>query len=117
MTWPETLKDHWENYSTEVLGNIETWWKQYSRFNKTTATEADASVRGLFALDYEARLENDVITLEVTGREGTVSFLLRTHDREVQSVDGGTAISLEKDIWLLSVQEDTVRIELRRGLP
>lgn len=117
VTWPESEEDHWENYSREVLGNIETWWKPYAQFNKTTATESDASLRRFFALDYQDQREDDVITLEVSGREGTASFLLRTHDREVRSVTGGTVTRLEKDIWLLSVQEDTVQIELRRGLP
>lgn len=117
VTWPESSSDHWENYSTQVLGNIETWWKRYSPFNKTTATESDSSMRKFFALDYNDWREDDVITLEVTGREGTVSFMLRTHDRDVQSVSGGTATRLEKDIWLLTVEEDTVRIGLRRALP
>lgn len=116
VTWPESNDDHWENYSREVLGNIETWWKPYSQFNKTTVTESDSSLRNFFALNYEDWREEDRITLEVSGREGTVSFLLHTHDQEVRSVTGGTAARLEKDIWLLSVQEDTVQIELRRGL-
>lgn len=116
VTWPETVDDHWENYSREVLGNIETWWKPYSRFEKTTATESDSALRRFLALDYEDRQEGDVITLELSGREGTVNFLLRTHDQEVGSVSGGTATRLEKNIWLLSIEEDTVQIELRSGL-
>lgn len=116
VTWPEGLKDHWENYSREVMGNIATWWRPYSRFNKTTLTESDSALRGFLALGYEDRREGDMIELELSGRKGTVSFLLRTHDQEVQSVFGGTATRLEKDIWLLSIDEDTVKIELRSGL-
>ena len=116
VTWPETEADHWENYSREVLGNIETWWKPYSQFNKTTATECDSSLRRFLALGCEDRREGDTITLELSGREGTVSFLLRTHDQEVQSMSGGTAARLEKNIWLLSIEENTARIELRSGL-
>ena len=117
VTWPETEEDHWENYSREVLGNIETWWKPYSQFNKTTATESDSSLRRFMALGYKDWQEEDMITLELSGREGTVSFLLRTHDQEVQSVFGGTATRMEKDIWLLSIEEDTAQIELKGGLP
>ena len=116
MTWPETTNDHWENYSREVLSNIETWWKPYSQFTKTTATQGDSSLRAFLALGYEDWREGDIITLELSGREGAVSFLLRTHDREVGSMSGGTATRLEKDIWLLSIEEDTARIELRSGL-
>ena len=116
VTWPETAKDHWENYSREVLGNIETWWKPYSQFTKTTATQSDSFLRSFLALGYEDWREGDTITLELTSREGTVSFLLRTHDREVWSMSGGTATRLEKDIWLLSIEEDTARIELRSGM-
>ena len=46
-----------------------------------------------------------------------MSFLLRTHDQEVQSVSGGTAGQVEKGCWLVSVEEDTVRIALAHGQP
>ena len=116
VTWPEAEEDHWENYSREVLGNIETWWKPYSQFHKTTATESDSSLRDFLALGYEDWREGDKIMLELSGWEGAVSFLLRTHDREVRSVAGGTATRLEEGIWLLSIEEDTAQIELKSGL-
>ena len=116
VTWPEGPEDHWENYSRRVLGNIETWWKPYSQFRRTTATEGDAALRGFLALDYRDRREGDAITLEISGREDAAYFLLRTHDQEVLSVSGGTAERLEKDIWLLSIGEDMARIQLGRGL-
>ena len=82
-----------------------------------TVAESDARVRAFLALDYEDELDGDTITLTVRGREGTVSFLLRTHDQEVQSVSGGTAGQVEKGCWLVSVEEDTVRIVLAHGQP
>lgn len=117
VTWPETAEDRWENYSREIAGNLSTWWKPYSQFDKTTAAESDARLRAFLALDYEDELDGDTITLTVRGREGTVSFLLRTHDQEVQSVSGGTAGKVEKGCWLVSVEEDTVRIALAHGQP
>lgn len=112
VTWPETEEDRWENYSRRISGNIGTWWKPYSCFDKTTLTESDRRLRSFLALDYTDSREKDVIRLQVKNRRGTVSFLLRTHDKNVKSVSGGTAAKIEKDVWLLTVRNDEVQIEL-----
>lgn len=112
VTWPETEEDRWENYSRKISGNIGTWWKSYRDFDKTTLTESDRRLRSFLALDYKDSREKDVIKLQVKNRKGTVSFLLRTHDKDVKSVSGGTAAKIEEDVWLLSVQKDEVQIKL-----
>lgn len=117
VTWPDSSEDRWENCSRELSGNLNTWWKLYDQFDRTTASESDAHLRAFLALDYQEQLDGNTIELSVQGREGTVSFLLRTHDRGVRSVSGGTAVQLEKGCWLLSVEEDEVRIELTHGQP
>lgn len=117
VTWPESDEDRWENYSRELSGNLSTWWKLYTQFDKTTASEGDARLRAFLALDYQDQLDGNTIDLSLQGREGTVSFLLRTHDQEVQSMTGGTAVRLEEGFWLLSVEEDAARIVLTHGQP
>lgn len=112
ITWPRSEADRWENYSRQVSGNIGTWWNRFSYFDKTTLTESDTRLRSFLALDYEDRQEGNAIDLTVSNRQGTVSFLLRTHDKRVRSVSGGSAFEIEEDVWLLSVQEDSVRIQL-----
>ncbi len=112
VTWPETKEERWENYSRRISGNIGTWWKPYSDFDKTTLTESDSRLRSFLALGYEDSQEDGVIRLKLKNRRGTVSFLLRAHDKNVKSVSGGTAAKIEEDIWLLSAAEDEVQIEL-----
>ena len=112
VTWLESEADQWENYFKAFSKHIGSQWNGFSGFDRTTASESDSRVRSFLALDYETRRDNDVIELSVENRQGTVSFLLRTHNKSIKSLSGGTAVSLEEDAWLLSVQADEVRIEL-----
>lgn len=45
-------------------------------------------------------------------RQGAVSFLLRTHDKGVRSVSGGSFFKIEKDAYLITVTEDEAQISL-----
>lgn len=112
VLWPETAEEQWENYSQNTLGNIGTWWKNYEYFDRTTASEADGRVRAFLALDFTATRQDEVIDLRVENRQGTVNFLLRTHDKDVRSVSGGSAYKIEKDAYLITVSEDEAQISL-----
>lgn len=113
VLWPEKVEEQWEHYSQAASGNIGTWWKTYQYFDKTTASETDSRVRSFLALDFTATRQNETITLQVENRQGTVSFLLRTHDKEVRSVTGGSVFRIEKDAYLITVSEDEVQINLK----
>lgn len=113
VLWPESVEEQWEHYSQAASGNIGTWWKAFDYFDKTTASEADSRLRSFLALDFTASRQNEVITLRVENRQGTVSFLLRTHDKEVRSVTGGSVFKIEKDAYLITVSADEVQIDLK----
>lgn len=112
VLWPETEEEQWEHYSQAASGNIGTWWRPYHYFDKTTASETDSRIRSFLALDYTAVRENEVISLRVENRQGAVSFLLRTHDKGVRSVSGGSFFKIEKDAYLITVTEDEAQISL-----
>lgn len=112
VSWPESAEEYWENYSRKVSGNIGTWWKPFSCFDRTTVTESDSRLRSFLALDYEDEYEDGSIRLRVENREGTVYFLLRTHDKKVDSVSGGDFLEIEEDAYIISAREDEVEISL-----
>ncbi len=112
VTWPETEDERWENYSKKVLGNITTWWKDYGGFEKTTLTESACRVRKLLAVDYENGRLGDEIILRLYNRQGDAYFLLRIHDKDVGAVNGGTFSRIEENAWLITAQEDEVKISL-----
>lgn len=112
VSWPEDTEDQWQRYSRTAAGNIGMWWKQFSCFDKTTVTESDSRLRNFFALNYMDSREKDVISLRIENRQGEVSFLLRTHDKDVASVSGGTFSEIEKDAYLILAREDDVSIFL-----
>ncbi len=112
VSWPESLEDQWERYSRKAAGNIGMWWKPFSCFDKTTVTESDSRLRNFFSLNYRESREDDVIRLQIENLQGEAGFLLRTHDKNVASVSGGTFSEIEKDAYLILAQEENVRIFL-----
>lgn len=112
VSWPESTEEYWENYSRKVLGNIGTRWKTFSYFDRTAITESDSRLRNFFALDYEDEYIDNSINLKVKNREGIVYFLLRTHDKKINSVSGGDFSKIEEDAYIISAREDEVEISL-----
>lgn len=109
---PESEEDHWENYSRQISENIVTWWKPFSSFDRTTATESDTRLRSFLALDYEDEQRDNRIELRVKDRDGKVYFLLRMYDKKIDSVSGGEFVKIEENTYLISVQEDKAEIYL-----
>ena len=69
-------------------------------------------MRSFLAVEYEDMREDDTIELKLKNRQGMVSFVLRTHDKTVETVLGGTFSQIEQDAWLITVQEDEISIVL-----
>ena len=42
---PENEKDQWENLADKMAANIDTYWKPFSAFDKTTVSQSDLKVR------------------------------------------------------------------------
>lgn len=116
VVWPESPDDYWENIYSDMSSALTTYWKPFRVFDNTTLTESDERVRVFLNLDYEENVEENVITLNVKGRNNNEAwFILRTHGDEIESINGATYKEIEKNAYLLTITEDVVNIELKNS--
>lgn len=110
--WPETEKDRWETISEKFSSNINTYWKPFQMFEKTTVSESDDKVRAFLAMDYEDSRQGDDIFLTVEKKSTEVWMILRTHGEEIEKMEGGSYVEIEEGAYLLCIREASCRIEL-----
>jgi len=117
MLWPQSKENQWENMYNSIAGNLNTYWKGFSTFAKTTLTESDRKVRTFLNLDYRDEREGDCVYLEASGAE-ECWFVLRVHGEEITSISGADYQEIEKGSYLLHVTQERVEIHLakNRGL-
>ncbi len=114
IVWPESDTDRWEIYSEEFTSVVNTYWKNYHLFTKTTLSESDERVRNFLALDYQDHRTDDRILLNVFGTAGDSWFILRLHGEAITDIIGGSYQELEKDAYLICAQESAVQIEVEK---
>lgn len=117
VIWPETEENQWERLSEKVASNLDTYWRPFRVFDKTTLSESDGRIRTFLNLDYRQKRVDDTIYLEISGSDGGW-FILRTHGEKITGMDGGTYVQIEEDAYLINAegQEAEIRLERSRGL-
>ncbi len=114
VMWPKSEADHWENIYDDMSSSLNTYWKPFRSFDQTTLTESDQRVRTFLNLSCTSTRTDNVITLQVSGRDNqTAYFLLRTHGEAISYVEGGTYKKLEENAYLIAVTSDEVTIKVR----
>lgn len=115
VLWPESEESHWEKLYEKIASNIDTYWKPYQVFEKTTLTESDRRVRLFLNLDYMDRREGDRIFLDVEGMEDECWFLLRTHGEAIAEITGAEYEEAEDGAYLLHLSEEHAEILLEKS--
>ncbi len=113
VVWPRSEEDRWEKMYDNISSNLNTFWRAFAVFSRTTLTESDERIRNFLNLDYEDEREGDVISLRVWDA-GESWFLLRVHGEEIVSISGAEYEEVESGSYLLYVTEENVEIGLRR---
>ncbi len=119
VLWPESRDTYWEKVFEKMVSNLDTWWRAFQAFEKTTLSESDGRLRTFLNLNYKDRREGDWISLEVEHMEEDGWFLLRTHGEGIAELRGAEYQEIERDAYLLHVLEDQVEIRLEKsqGIP
>lgn len=112
IAYPQTAEDRWEKMSEKFAANLLTYWKPYGTFDQTTLSVSDVRVRRFLAMDYTQSRQGDVITAEIANFEKEAFFILRTHGEKVVSVENGTFVQLEKNVWLIGAEAKKIAITL-----
>ncbi len=120
--YPQGKEDAWEVLGDDLASNLSTYWKPFSGFDKATLTQSDARIRGFLAVEYQVLKEGESMKLLLSKKEGETlgskstespSFLLRLHTGEVERVEGGSFVKLEKNAYLIRADKVEVTIHLK----
>lgn len=114
VTWPEQEGDRWEILSEKFSSNINTYWRAFWMFTKTSISESDSRIRTFLGLNYESSRDEDKIHVTIQNRVGPAWFILRTHGEEIVSVEGGDFETIETDAYLIRADEDCLDIQCRK---
>ena len=117
VIWLEDSKDAWEQVSEKFASNLDTYWKPFAAFEKTTITESDRRLR-IFLNETVTSAARDTaegkeITIQVENFYNDAWVMLRTHGEELKSMEGGTWDMIEADSYLLHLTADTATVFLQ----
>ena len=110
---PENEKDQWEYLADKMASNIDTYWKPFSAFDKTTVSQSDERVRNFLNGKVTSNRNNDTVTIKAENYNGSAYLLLRTHGEEIYEMTGGGYKKVEEDAYLLTLTDDSTRIKLK----
>ena len=113
VAYPESKNDRWEKLSEKFAAYTTSYWKDFEDFDGTTTAESDLRIRKFLALNYEQEKKEDTITLDVSNVGDISWFILRTHDRKIEKVNGGSYKKIEDDAWLIQTEKSHVTIKLK----
>lgn len=108
--YPDSTGD-W-NELTLQWSRGDTYQKPFEAFDAVTVYELEQRVRNFLALDYSASLNNQVITLNVSGQADQSSFVLRLFSHEIVSVSGASYTQMSDTAYLLRPNGATVEITI-----
>lgn len=110
---PENEKDQWENLADKMAANIDTYWKPFSAFDKTTVSQSDEKVRNFLNGKVTSSKNGNTVTVKTENYEGEACLLFRTHGEELYEMTGGSFKKIEDNSYLLTLTEDTAKISLK----
>ena len=113
VLWPETRADEWEKLAEKMAANIDTYWKPFEAFDKTTISESDYRVRNFLNGSAESTREGSQISIRTKDFTGDAWLLLRTHGEEPESMTGGSWTQVEEDTYLLKLTSEEAVVTLK----
>ena len=113
VLWPESRADEWEKLAEKMAANIDTYWKPFAAFDKTTISESDSRVRNFLNGSAESSREGNQIFIRTKNYTGDAWLLLRTHGEKPESMTGGSWRQVEADAYLLQLTSEEASITLK----
>ena len=112
VLWPESELDEWEKVAEKMASYIDTYWKPFAAFDKTTISESDGRVRNFLNGNVESTRTGDGISIQAKDFTGDAYLLLRTHGEKPEEMTGGTWQEVEEHTYLLTLTEEKASITL-----
>ena len=116
VLWPESKADQWEKVAEKMAANIDTYWKPFAAFDKTTISQSDSRVRNFLNGSVESTREGDRIAIRTKDFTGDAYLLLRTHGEKPESMTGGSWTQVEEDTYLLQLTAAEAFVTLKQEI-
>ena len=116
VLWPESKDDQWEKVAEKMAANIDTYWKPFAAFDKTTISQSDSRVRNFLNGSIESTREGDQLTIQTKDFTGDAYLLLRTHGEKPESMTGGSWTQVEEDTYLLQLTAAEAFVTLKQEI-
>ena len=116
VLWPESKADQWEKVAEKMAANIDTYWKPFAAFDKTTISQSDSRVRNFLNGSIESTREGDQLTIQTKDFTGDAYLLLRTHGEKPESMTGGSWTQVEEDTYLLQLTAADAFVTLKQEI-
>lgn len=113
VLWPESKADQWEKVAEKMAANIDTYWKPFAAFDKTTISQSDSRVRNFLNGSVESTREGDRIAIRTKDFIGDAYLLLRTHGEKLEAMTGGSWKQVEEDTYLLQLTSEEASVTLK----
>ena len=113
VLWPKSEDEEWHKVAEKMAENIDTYWKPFSVFEKTTITESDARVRNFLNGKVESDRKGDRISIRTKDFTDDRWLLLRTHGEKPDKMNGGIWTEVEKNTYLLQLISETASVTLK----
>lgn len=104
--------DTWKDITKNMEQDLSNCWESCAAFSGTTVSECDMRIRNFLAADYKEWQKNHTIHLDILGSRGTTWFILRTNNKAIQKVEGGSWKQIEGDAFLIEAEQEHIAITL-----
>ena len=116
ILWPESREDEWQSVAEKMAANIDTYWKPFAVFEKTTISQSDSRVRNFLNESVESTRHGNQILIQTKDFTGDAYLLLRTHGETPEEMTGGTWKQIEEETYLLHLTEENASVTLKSEL-
>ena len=113
VLWPKSREEEWDKVAEKMASNIDTYWKPFAAYDKTTISQSDSRVRNFLNGSVESTRTGDKISIRTKDFTGEAYLLLRTHGEKPEEMTGGSWKMVEEDTYLLQLTAQKASVTLK----
>jgi hypothetical protein len=113
VLYPTEDSPEWSRLYEEFATTVNEYWTGFDKFTRCTVSEADNRIRRYMKLHYVQQRSGDVLHISTDEHDGDVYYILRTHNEDVESVEGGSFEKLENEAYLITVTDTNAYVTLK----
>ena len=111
IIYPQGPEDEWQNVYRDFGRFTDTFYEPFDAFEEVVLSENGKRTKQFLTTEYRQSRSGDKIELHSIYDTGY--FILRTHEEEIDKIEGAKSEKIEDDAWLISLNKKDVTITLK----